>query len=67
MQTKIYIATHRKAHVSELFDETIHDPSLIWLVDNLPLKIHEQNIKKKYFLNDNNSHQPVCVRVRCVF
>lgn len=32
-----YFSTYRKAHVSELFDETVHDPSLIWLVADLTL------------------------------
>lgn len=36
---------YRKAHVSELFDETVHDPRLIWLVAHLPLKRHMQNIE----------------------
>lgn len=36
---------YRKAHVSELFDETVHDPGLIWLVAHLPLSTHKQ-VKK---------------------
>lgn len=34
--------SYRKAHVSELLDETVHNPGLIWLVAHLPLKTKEQ-------------------------
>lgn len=37
-----YFPTYRKAHVSELFDETVHDPSLIWLVADLALTTQKQ-------------------------
>lgn len=38
------VRTYRKAHVSELLDETVHDPSLIWLA-HLHLETHKQSIK----------------------
>lgn len=31
------LSTHREAHVSQLLDETIHDPDLILLPWDLPL------------------------------
>lgn len=31
------VFTYRKAHVSQLFDETVHNPNLIWLVAKLIL------------------------------
>lgn len=37
------VFTYRKAHVSQLFDETVHNPNLIWLVAKLILWKHNQN------------------------
>lgn len=34
----IHPFTYRKAHVSQLFDETVHNPNLIWLVAKLILR-----------------------------
>lgn len=39
-----FLLPYRKTHVSELLDETIHDPGFIWLVAHLPLTPHKQDI-----------------------
>lgn len=37
-------STHRKAHVSELLDKTVHDPSLIGLAAHLSLTTEKTNV-----------------------
>lgn len=36
--------SYREAHVSELFNETVHDPGLIWLVAHLPLMTRKRKL-----------------------
>lgn len=37
------VVAYRKAHVSQLLDETVQDPHLVWLVANLMLRTHRPN------------------------